>query len=72
MYSVEYAGLRNITLTIEGEVLMSKDHLFWPHTSNKYVALLSIDDVEGLIIRGAGSIDGQGYMWWVREFIGMN
>lgn len=36
------------------------------------VALLSFDDVENLLIRGDGQIDGQGFMWWVREYIGMN
>ncbi len=28
--------------------------------------------MEDLKIQGSGSVDGQGYMWWVREYIGQN
>ena len=30
------------------------------------------EDVDTLTVQGNGTVDGQGYMWWVREFIGMN
>ena len=29
-------------------------------------------DVDGITFRGKGEIDGQGYMWWVRELLGKN
>jgi len=35
MYSVDYSGLTDITLTIDGTILMSKHNLFWPTTSSK-------------------------------------
>lgn len=35
MYSVDYAGLKDITLTIDGTILMSKHNIFWPNTSGR-------------------------------------
>jgi len=29
-------------------------------------------DIQNVTFRGEGTIDGQGFMWWVREFLGRN
>lgn len=33
---------------------------------------LNFTEVHNFTIRGSGTVDGQGYMWWVREYIGRN
>ena len=32
----------------------------------------SINDAENITFSGAGTIDGQGFNWWMREYIGKN
>jgi len=32
----------------------------------------ALTDVNGIKIEGSGTVDGQGYMWWVREFLQRN
>ena len=33
---------------------------------------MNLIDVKDIVFRGKGEIDGQGYMWWVREILGKN
>jgi len=70
---VYVANVRNITVVIDGTVRLSKRHDVWPLSKNDTNRhMFDFTDVENLTIRGNGTVDGQGYMWWVREYLGLN
>jgi polygalacturonase len=78
------SNLRNVTISIDGTVLASKNWKEWPYLSQpsndlqgkvRYHDLWVFDNCDGLNLNSpasSGVIDGQGYMWWVREFLGKN
>jgi polygalacturonase len=37
-----------------------------------YDALLYFKNCDGILIEGTGKIDGQGFMWWIREILQKN
>ena len=45
----------------------------WPNvTDTKIKEFWSVTDSHDLIFKGKGSVDGQGYMWWWREYFVKN
>ncbi len=64
----------NLTFTIDGTILASEDNVNWPLNENKDGTLdfWEIYDSEYIHIRGSGNVDGQGYWWWMREYIVAN
>ena len=60
----------DFTFTINGLIYLSEDFKAWPVNSNNDVNhFFVVNDVENLNIRGSGQIDGQGYWWWMREYV---
>lgn len=63
-----------ITLTIDGVVSFSKDYFAYPRDSKKGLVpdLIQFANYTNFKIEGRGTVDGQGYMWWAREYVGTN
>lgn len=59
----------DVTITIDGTILASKRHHKYPLKDDRVRMFMEFNEVQNLTINGSGSIDGQGYMWWVRELI---
>ena len=76
MAALNATNFNNITIQIFGKVLASKNYTLWPtngHThKNKHNPFWMFNECNGLKIEGNGTIDGQGYMWWVRELFNKN
>ena len=69
------SGLSNVTFTIDGTILVSTDNINWPNysdRSNSAHDFWHLTDSENIHIRGEGEIQGQGYWWWMREYINSN
>jgi hypothetical protein len=68
-----FMNATNVTFNIDGEVWVSSDYKSWPLTSkNKYQNVFTFEDITGLTIQGKGVVEGQGFMWWVREALNKN
>ena len=77
-----FQDLKNVTLKVEGTILQSLNHLQYPHGGNRgdntsrseepYNALFHFEQCEDVTLGGNGTIEGQGFKWWVREFLGKN
>ena len=74
MTAVWANGFSNMTFTIDGTIKLSKNHHRWPIGKNEKIVrdLIAFEDVENITFRGSGTVDGQGYMWWVREYLQLN
>ena len=77
MMPIKLDYMRNVTLTIDGTVKVSKRQNNWPRYRNgggklKLREFWEFDEAHDLTIQGNGTVDGQGYMWWMREYIGTN
>ena len=74
MMPVQTDYLNNFTFTIDGLVYMSDDNKNWPleDGGNNVAHFWSMKDSENIHIRGSGQIEGQGYWWWMREYIQAN
>lgn len=69
MFSQEWHS----TIMIEGTIKASKRNNLWPLDENGKVRdLITVNHMWDLKIQGSGVVDGQGYMWWVREYTGWN
>ena len=77
---VHVINVTDVEFVIDGTLLISKNYeafLEWDitHCSNetdkclKMPQFLGFVGVEDITFRGKGEIDGQGYMWWVREVL---
>ena len=62
----------NITIQIDGTLLVSKNHKRYPLDGSNVYDFLAFQYVQGVKIEGKGSVQGQGFMWWVRELLGRN
>ena len=65
--------IKNITFTIDGVIQLSEDNLNWPVADvtgkNSILDFWRIEDSQNLHIKGTGRIEGQGYWWWMREYV---
>ena len=69
IFEVEVSKLFNITIEIDGTLLISNNITAWPPSNPKHtLAALYIGDSEYIILQGKGVFDGQGYDWWVYVF----
>ena len=72
------SNLKNVIFRIDGTVLASTHWKHWPFPQSNgedhitYQQFWEIIDTEYLTVQGKGLIDGQGYMWWIREILQMN
>ena len=62
----------NITITVDGTIKASKRHNKWPVSGNEVRNFWSFTEIHNVTFRGIGTIDGQGYMWWIREYLSLN
>jgi hypothetical protein len=75
-FSVQF--LSGVTFRIDGTVIASSHWRHWPvATSNsedhqQYQHFWTYSNSESLTFEGKGVIEGQGYMWWIREILQMN
>jgi hypothetical protein len=70
MYPTQIFGVNNLTITIDGTVRVSEDNINWPNeTEGNCWDFWTFRDMDYLHIRGSGEIDGQGYWWWMREYV---
>ena len=73
MMPIEAHNLFNMTITIDGTIKASKRQHKWSVDSrNKIANFIHLEEVHNFIINGEGTVDGQGYMWWIREYISRN
>lgn len=86
MMPVLSKALLDVRLDIQGDLLASKRNANWTiyggkgdessaDNKLKHVPFLWFQNCDGLVLEsstGKGKIDGQGYMWWVREFLNKN
>jgi hypothetical protein len=84
MMPVVFEGLENIVIDINGAIIASDNWKSWPHDTGAfsdeegyqfhghYHHFMQFTNCNGLTFQSSqktGKIDGQGYMWWVREFL---
>jgi len=62
----------NITITVDGNIKASKRHNKWPINGKSVRDFWSFTEIHNVTFRGVGTIDGQGYMWWIREYLALN
>lgn len=68
-------GVKDVTIWIDGEVVYPDDRSAFPSDDEKnYNSLMHFTNCENLKFTGSGTgvIEGQGYWWWVNEFLGTN
>ena len=59
-----------VTFRIDGTLKVSTDAWNFFHTRDPDV--LVFRDFDGLKVHGDGMIDGQGFQWWIREYMQTN
>ena len=73
--------VKDIEIVIDGTLLVSKNYLHYKTDPERWASMtdgyyteefLTFRDVEDIVFRGKGQIDGQGYMWWIREILRKN
>lgn len=71
--------LTNMTITIDGTIKCSKRQHKWNtyvdtkhNNTTKVREFIELTEIHDFTIRGSGTVDGQGYMWWIREYLGRN
>ena len=75
---ISVSGLVGVTIRVDGHVLASQRWEEWPTNNRKnggkvrYLDFWSFENCDGLTFEGSGKIDGQGYMWWMREYTKTN
>lgn len=72
-FGVLVEGMKNVTLIIDGTLEASKHFKQWPFDSeNVTINFIEARDSENFNVRGKGTVEGNGYEWWVREWAGQN
>ena len=67
------ANVTNVVFQIDGTLRLSKRHHLIPERKlGKLYDFFYLTDIDTITFQGSGEVDGQGYMWWVRELIGQN
>jgi polygalacturonase len=65
IFEVEASYLQDVTIRIDGDLLVSNNITAWPTENSRHtMAALYIGDSEGITLEGSGTFDGQGYDWW--------
>ena len=70
-----FKQLTGVELRIEGTLLQTLNFASYPYGNNgfdQFDALLHFEASHHITLSGNGTIDGQGYMFWVREILGKN
>jgi polygalacturonase len=73
MMGVWADGFSNIDIVIDGTIMLHKDHRKWPVDQKGNIRdFLGFENIENVTFTGNGTVDGQGYMWWVRDLLNLN
>lgn len=77
MMPVSFSNLTDVVLDINGALIASDEWKSWPVDidSHAYYHFMQFSNCNGLTFQSSeksGKIDGQGYMWWIREFMRKN
>lgn len=80
MMPLYIANLTDVTINIDGTLLASQNWRQWPiyvpnGGKSRYIDFLTFDTSNGLTFNSpskSGVLDGQGYMWWMREWLKLN
>ena len=65
IFSVSVSGLKNVQLQVEGRLIAISNITAWPVSGKGYENVLYFSNCSELTLVGPGTIDGQGYKWWV-------
>ena len=65
IFSVAVAGLKQVQLQVEGTLIAISNITAWPVSENSYQNVLHFSNCSELSLTGPGTIDRQGYRWWV-------
>ena len=72
---VVISDLSEITITIDGGLWASKNFRDYPRDNDgqgDVYDLFSMLDIQDIKWQGSGFVDGQGFMWWQREYVQKN
>jgi hypothetical protein len=69
MMPVQVDHIYNVDLVINGTVYASQDYESWNISGNRYISFWQISDAENITVTGHGTVDGQGFWWWMREYL---
>ena len=77
MLNLQAAYIKNVTITIDGTIMASKRNHHYKTSTNgkgktKVIDFFDFFEVHNFKIQGRGTVDGQGYMWWIRDYIQRN
>lgn len=63
------SNLTDVTFTIDGVLETAPHHDEWPKAEDgRVMQFIQIDDSTNIGINGKGTVEGNGYDWWVREW----
>ena len=65
IFSVYAVGLKQVQLRIEGKLIAISNITAWPVMDGDYQSVLYFPNCLDFTLTGPGTIDGQGYRWWV-------
>ena len=65
IFSVSASGLNNVQLKIEGSLIAISNITAWPVGGDSYLNVIYFFNCSEISLTGPGTIDGQGYRWWV-------
>jgi polygalacturonase len=69
MMPIYVSHIYNVDLVVNGTVYASQDYESWNYTGNCYYNFWEINDSGNLTVTGSGVVDGQGFWWWMREYL---
>ena len=58
-------GQSNITLQIDGTIVLQQNVSAWPRIDGSCADAINFTTCDQLVVQGSGTIDGQGFEWWV-------
>ena len=58
-------GLKQVELRVEGKLIAISNITVWPVMDGDYQSVLYFPNCSDFTLTGPGTIDGQGYRWWV-------
>jgi hypothetical protein len=68
MHNMDISGIHDIEIIIDGQVLLSPHYKDFVKGQDWWV----IRNCNNIKFTGKGVMDGQGYMWWIREWLQTN
>ena len=70
MMPMQISDLHDVNIQMDSVIEVSEDYMNWPNKNEKDVwDFITITDSTNLHIKGNGTVSGNGYWWWVRDFM---